>query len=162
VFFSFLPCVAAAWRRSSPECICAAVYIDIGMGLGPSPSRSRRRAVDISHEKIPPKQLHAHENRGTTRLLSYAPASAVYVFVSNNSWFVRIRSERPDVTVWLLRYKKLERTLQRAAAYFYGCTRPYIFTCMFSFWASLSKPTVHVHMNASRESVIRTCHSASW
>jgi hypothetical protein len=98
----------------------------------------------------------------TRRILLHAPASAVYVFISNNSWFVRIRSERPDVTVWLLRYKKLERTLQRAAAYFYGCTRPYIFTCMFSFWASLSKPIMHVHMNASRESLIRTCHSASW
>jgi hypothetical protein len=57
---------AQAWRRSLPRvhmCFCF---------LGRSPSRSRHRAVDISHEKILPKQLHAHANRGMTRLLSYA------------------------------------------------------------------------------------------
>jgi hypothetical protein len=76
------------------------------------------------------------------RILLHAPVS-VYVFISNNSWF---GSERTDVTVWLLRYKKLERPLQRAAACLYGHTRAP--ACLA--FEPLSKPIMHVHMNASR------------
>jgi hypothetical protein len=144
------PLVRRLGGGPSLECICAAVYIVWGSGR--SPSRSRRRAVDMSREN-PAKAVacpckSGHDVASLVRAgysCMHLPQPCMCLSISNNSWFVCIWSERPDMTVWLLRYEKLERALQRAAEYFYGCTWPYICTCMFSFWASFQAHNAGVY-----------------